>query len=215
MSRKMKVLISLLVAVLVFTIGGTAMALAQEDEDEEEELVTGVEANGLLSKIAEILDIPEDELREAFAQAREELREERFEATFYELINKAEEEELITPEEAEAIREWWEQKPEALDPALLRRAFSFACPRDGQMPGIKRGVRSELKQRLANKFMERAMERECITQGDADEISQWQNSKPEALNRLSPGARVLKAQRGRQMIAVPEGWNGQIPRMAD
>jgi hypothetical protein len=199
-SRKMKVLISLLVAVLVFTIGGTAMALAQEDEDEEEELVTEVEANGLLSKIAEILDIPEDELREAFAQAREELREERFEATFYQLIDKAEGEELITPEEAEAIREWWEQKPEALDPALLQRAFRFACPRDGQMPGIKWGMRSALKQRLANKFMER----ECITQGDADEISQWQNSKPEVLNRLSPGARVLKAQRGRQMLSVAE-----------
>jgi hypothetical protein len=203
-SRKMKVLISLLVAVLVFTIGGTAMALAQEDEDEEEELVTEVEANGLLSKIAEILDIPEDELREAFAQAREELREERFEVTFYQLIDKAEEEELITPEEAEAIREWWEQKPEALDPALLQRAFNYACPRDGQMPGIKWGMRSALKQRLANKFMERAMERECITQGDAGKISQWQENKPEALNNLSPRARVLKAQRGRQMLSVAE-----------
>ena len=196
MSRKMKILISLLVAVLVFTIGGTAMALAQEDEDEEEELVTGVAANGLLSKIAQILDIPEDELREAFAQAREELREEKFEATFYELIDKAEEEELITPEEAEAIREWWEQKPEALDPALLRRAFNYACPRDGQMPGLKRGMRLELKERLANKFMERAMERECITQGDANKISQWQNGQT--------GARVLKIQRGRQMLSIAE-----------
>jgi hypothetical protein len=196
MSKKMKVLISLLVAVLVFTIGGTAMALAQEDEDEEEELVTGVEANGLLSKIAEILDIPEDELKEAFVQARKELSEERFEAAFYELIDKAEEEELITPEEAEAIREWWEQKPEALDPALLRRAFSFACPRDGKLPGLKRGMRLELKERLAKKFMERDMERECIIQGDADEISQWQNGQP--------GARVLKARRGWQVLSVSE-----------
>lgn len=215
MSMKMKVLVSVLVAVLVFTIGGTAMVLAQQDEDEEEELVTGVAANGLLSKIAEILDIPEDELREAFAQAREELREERFEATFYQLIDKAEEEELITSEEAEAIREWWAEKPEALDPALLRRAFSFACPRDGQMPGLKQGIRLEIRQRLANRFMEKAMERECITQGDADEISQWQNSKPEALNNLSPRARVFKAIRSRQKIAVPEGWNGRIPQMAD
>ena len=194
MSKKMKVLISLLVAVLVFTIGGTAMALAQEDEDEEEELVTGVAANGLLSRIAEILDIPEDELREAFAQAREELREEKLEAAFYQLIDKAEEEELITTEEAEEIREWWEQKPEALDPALLQRAFNYVCPRYKQIPGLKQGMRLELKQRLANKFMERAMERECITQGGADEVSQWQNGQPEA--------RVLKAQHGRQMLSV-------------
>ena len=202
MSRKMKILVSLLVAVLVFTIGGTAMALAQEDEDEEEELVTGVEANDLLSRVADILKVPEEDLIDAFTQAREELREEKFNETFYQLIDKAEEEELITPEEAEAIREWWEQKPEALDPALLRRAFSFAGPRDGQMPGLKRGMWPELKQRLANRFMEKAMERECITQGDADEISQWKNGQPEALNRLSPGARVLKAQRGRQMLSV-------------
>jgi hypothetical protein len=202
-SRKMKVLISLLVAVLVFTIGGTAMALAQEDE--EEEMVTEVASNNLLSRVADILNVPEEDLVNAFAQAQKELREEKFNETFYQLIDKAEEEELITPEEAEAIREWWEQKPEALDPALLGRAFSFARPRDEQMSGIKRGMRSELKQRLAKKFMERAMERACITQGDADEISQWQNGQPEALNRLSTGARVLKAQRGRQKIAVPEG----------
>ena len=194
MSKKMKILVSVLVAVLVFTIGGTTMALAQEDE--EEELVTGVEANGLLSKIAEILDIPEDELREAFAQAREELREEKFNETFYQLIDKAEEEELITPEEAEAIREWWEEKPEALDAALLQRTFNYACPRYKQMPGLKRGMRLELKERLANKFMERAMERGCITQGEADKISQWRNGQP--------GARVLKAQRGRQMFSVAQ-----------
>jgi hypothetical protein len=66
-------------------------------------------------------------------------------------------------------------------------------------------MRLELKQRLANQFMERAMERECITQGDADEISQWQENKPEVLNSLSPRARVFKAIRSRQMIAVPEG----------
>ena len=202
MSRKMKILVSLLVAVLVFTIGGTAMVLAQEDE--EEELVTEVEANDLLSRVADILKVPEEDLIDAFTQAREELREEKFNETFYQLIDKAEEEELITSEEAEAIREWWEQKPEALDPALLRRAFSFAGPRDGQMPGLKRGMWPELKQRLANRFMEKAMERECITQGDADEISQWKNGQPEALNRLSPGARVLKAQRGRQMLSVAE-----------
>ena len=202
MSKKMKILVSVLVAVLVFTIGGTAMALAQEDE--EEELVTGVEANGLLSRVADILKVPEEDLIGAFTQAREELREEKFNETFYQLIDKAEEEELITPEEAEAIREWWEEKPEALDAALLQRTFNYACPRYKQMPGLKRGMRLEMKQRLANKFMEKAMERECITQGDAGEISQWQNGQPEALNRLSSGARVLKAQRGRQMLSVAE-----------
>ena len=73
----MKILVSILVAVLVFTIGGTAMVLAQEDEDEEEELVTGVEANDLLSRVADILKVPEEDLIDAFTQAREELRKRR------------------------------------------------------------------------------------------------------------------------------------------
>jgi len=214
-SKKMKILVSVLVAVLVFTIGGTAMALAQEDGDEEADSVPEVASNPLLSKVADILNVPEEDLVNAFTQAREELREEKFNETFYQLIDKAEEEGLITPDEAQAIKDWWEQRPEALDPALLQRAFSFACPRDGQMPGLKRGMRLELKQRLANQFMERAMEREGFTQGDADKISQWQENKPEALNSLSPRARILKAVRGRQKIVVPEGWNGQIPQTAD
>lgn len=212
MSKKMKVLVSVLVAVLVFTVGGTAMVLAQ---DEEEEPVPEVAANSLLARVAEILGVPEEDLTEAFKQARQELMQERWEEAFNQLLDKAVAEGLLIPEEADEIREWWEEKPEALDPALLRRGFGFACPRDGQMPGLKQGIRLEIRQRLANRFMERDMERECITQGDADEIRQWQNSKPEALNSLSPRARIFKAVRGRQMIAVPEGWNGPIPRMAD
>jgi len=212
MSKKMKVLVSVLVAVLVFTIGGTAIALAQE---EEEEPVPEVAANSFLARVAEILGVPEEDLTDAFKQARQELMQERWEEAFNQLLDKAVAEGLLIPEEADEIREWWEEKPEALDPALLRRGFGFACPRDGQMPGLKQGIRLEIRQRLANRFMKRDMERECITQGDADEIRQWQNSKPEALNSLSPRARIFKAVRGRQMIAVPEVWNGPIPRMAD
>jgi len=37
MSKKMKVMISVLVAILVFAIGGTTMALAQDDEEPEED----------------------------------------------------------------------------------------------------------------------------------------------------------------------------------
>jgi len=56
MSKKMKVLVSTLVAVLLLTVGGTAIAMAQE----EEEPAPQVEANGLLTRVAEILDIPEE-----------------------------------------------------------------------------------------------------------------------------------------------------------
>ena len=94
MSKKMKVLVSVLVAVLVFTIGGTAMALAQ---DEEEEPVPEVAANSLLARVAEILGVSEEDLTEAFKQARQELMQERWEEAFNQLLDKAVAEGLLIP----------------------------------------------------------------------------------------------------------------------
>ena len=219
MSKKMKVLVLVLVAIIVLTVGGTTIAMAQEDEEPEpqdEEFTVEVESNGLLTRVAEILGIPEEDLREAFQQARQEMTEERWEEAFNQLLDKAVAEEILAPEEAEEIREWWAQKPEALNSGLLWRASCSVASPDGCMPGVRQGQRPEIRQRLALKFQERAMERVCIAQDETDEIYQWQQNRPESLNQLSPRARIFKAMRNRQMIAVPEGWQGQIPdEMAD
>ena len=218
MSKKMKVLVSVLVAILVLTVGGTTIAMAQEGEEPEpqdEELTAEVGENDFLARVAEILGIPEEELREAFQQARQEMMEERWEKAFNRLLDKAVAEGLLTPEEAEEIREWWEEKPEVLDRNLLRHAFGFRNQHCGQLPGVRWGQRPEIRQRLALKFQERAMERVGITQDGTDEIYQWRQNRPESLNQLSPRARIFKAMRNRQMIAVPEGWNGPMPQIAD
>jgi len=72
MSKKFKVIVSVLIAVLLLTFGGTAVALAQ-DEPEADQTQT---ENGLLARIAEILGVPTEKLVEAFQQARQEMREE-------------------------------------------------------------------------------------------------------------------------------------------
>lgn len=244
MPKKMKVLSSVLVAVLLLTVGGATMAMAQEEEEsepEEDELTTEVEelipelaevmprgeANGLLARVAEILDIPVEELREAFQQAREEMREERFEEALYQLLDKAVDEGLLSPEDAKEIKEWWAQKPEALNLGLLKRAFWAMMPhpeplhRHGSMgiPEIRLHLRERFKQlpgpEMRQEILEKALEEGLISQEKVDAINEWQNSKPEALNRLSPRARIFKAIRGRHMIAVPKAWNRPIPQMAD
>lgn len=208
MSKKMKVLVSVLVAVLVLVVAGTAMVMA-DDGSTATDNETG--RKSLQARVAQNLGITEEELANAFRQAWQEMREE----AFIRFLDKALQNERISQEEYDAIIEWWEQKPEALDEALLPGAFGFACPRDGQMLGIKRGMRLEIRQRLANQFTERAMERECIIQDNADEIGQWRNGNPEALNSPSPRARIFNAIRDRQMIAVPKGWNEPVLQMAD
>jgi len=136
MSRKMKVLVSVLVAVLLLVAGGTATVMAQEDEEPTPQ----VEANGLLARVAEILDIPEDDLVNAFTQARQEMREE----AFLSFLDEAVAEGRLTQEEADEIEEWWQQKPEALEQGLLRHACGFKAMRGEQMPGNRLGVRAKM-----------------------------------------------------------------------
>jgi len=136
MSKRVKVLVSVLVAVLLLVASGTAIAMAQE----EEEPAPPVESNGLLARVAGILGIPEEDLIDAFGQARQEMRE----GVFLDALDKAIEEGIITQEEADEIEEWWEQKPEALDQDLFRHASRFMGPRADCMLGNRLGVRAKL-----------------------------------------------------------------------
>jgi len=137
MSKKVKVIIGVLVAVLVMTFGGTAIAIADEEEETQPALPAepGAVAGNFLTRVAEILDIPEEDLVNAFKQA-------------------------------------W-----------------------GEMP-----------QEIQNRFMER----ERRTQGQIDKV-QEQNMKREQVKQRIQDRVLNKAVRGRHMIAVSNGWQGQIP----
>jgi len=239
MSKKMKVLIAVLVAILTLTVSGAVAVLAQEDEEvelDEEELLgelneimprakmfVSTESSELLSRVAEILGISEEELSGAFAQARQEMTAERCEEAFYEFLERAVEEGLITEEEAEEIEEWWEQRPEALNWAQLRNAFCImrSNPESLTDNGWKgfQGVRQNIQQRLKEcknpelrlEMLEKAIEEGLITEEDASEIKAWTGNKPATLNQLSPQPRIMNAVRGRQMIAIQEGWHGPGP----
>ncbi|MFC2001255.1 hypothetical protein ACFLUZ_01985 [Chloroflexota bacterium] len=70
MSKKLKVSVAALVAILLLTVGGTAMVMA--DEEPTVDLPAG--ANVTLAKVAEILDIPQEELVSILRQAWQEVR---------------------------------------------------------------------------------------------------------------------------------------------
>lgn len=239
MSKKMKVLIAVLVAILTLTVSGAAAVLAQEDEEvelEEGELLgelneimprvkmfVSTESGEILSRVAEILGISEEELSDAFAQAKQEMMAERCEEAFYEFLERAVEEGIITEEEAEEIKEWWEQKPEAFNLAQLRNAFCMMrfnpeSLTDNGWEGFK-GKRQNIQLRLQEfrnpesrmEMLERAIEKGLISEEDVDEIRAWTGNKPTTLNQLSPQPRVMNEVRGRRMIAIQQGWHGPGP----
>lgn len=130
MSKRMKVLVAVLAAVFLLAVGGTAMVMAQ---DEEPAPAPETEANGLLARVAEILDISQEELADAFEQARQEMRQE----TFLRFLEKAVKEGRITQQEADEFLEWWEQRPETCDRLLLRARIHQAIgSRQMQQQGI-------------------------------------------------------------------------------
>jgi len=130
MSKKMKVLVAVLAAILVLAVGGTAVVIAQEEEPPP---TPETEANGLLPRVAEILGISQEELTSAFQQARQEMRQE----TFLRFLDRAVEERRITQEEADEFLEWWEQRPETCDRLLLRaRIHQATRSRQTQQQGI-------------------------------------------------------------------------------
>jgi len=126
MSKKVKVLISTLVIVVLLTVGATATVMAEG----EAETTPPPEAseNTLLERVADILGIDEEDLINAFEQVQQEM----YDDAFINRLNQAVEEGLITREQAgeiiewwelrpdEAIREWWGQKAEVMEPGMFK-----------------------------------------------------------------------------------------------
>ncbi|MFB0558975.1 MAG: hypothetical protein ACETVS_00325 [Dehalococcoidales bacterium] len=189
MSKKMKVFVAVLAATLLLTVGGAATVMA---DDEATSTSNATSTNGLLARVAEILDIPQEDLVNAFQQARQEMREE----AFISYLDKAVEDGLITQEEADEIREWWEQRPEGMQ-HLTPRHFLGKALQNRHMWSAQRGMGEEAFGQAANRIMER-----------------WQN-RLETQNCQFSRDRIRQAMRFQQ-ASCPRGWQlPGTPELAD
>ncbi len=145
MSKKVKVLISVLLVALLLTVGATATVMAEGEE--ETTPPPEASAKGLLERVADILEINKEDLIDAFKQAQQEMRGE----TFIRALNQAVEEGHITQEQADeiikwweqrpddAIREWWGQKPDVIEPGMFKHALRFRASPGFHMQNGSRG----------------------------------------------------------------------------
>ena len=144
MSKKVKVLISVLVVAVLLTMGGVTMVMAEGEEGTTPP--PEARAKGLLERVADILEIDKADLIDAFKQAQQEIRQE----AFIRRLDKAVENGRITQSEADEIREWWEQKPEVLVPGMYPHAFSLPALRGRHMRNGPIGWRCPRLPRLAD-----------------------------------------------------------------
>jgi len=109
---KKKPLMITLVAIAA-TVGITTGLVFAQDENEDV-AQPGAQHEALLEKVCEIYEdntgvaIEPEALKDAFAQAQDEMMAEAMES----YLDKLVEEGVITQEEADKLKEWWEARPE-------------------------------------------------------------------------------------------------------
>lgn len=96
------------IAILAATIGG-AVAFADSPGGDDE--VAAGPAQVFAGKVADALGLSQDEVANAFREARQEMAE----GAMQQRVENALEEGIITQDEATEILDWWQDRPEALE----------------------------------------------------------------------------------------------------
>jgi hypothetical protein len=105
---KLGVIALVVVAVFAAVIGTTVAFAGSPDGDTNAD---GGPRQVFIGKVANILGLEEEQVADAFGQAHQQMFQEAQEQR----IQQAIEDGLITEEEATQIRQWWQDRPEALE----------------------------------------------------------------------------------------------------
>ena len=121
-SKKFIIAGVLAAVLLVGSIGGVALAQTEDGEDTQPQT--------LMARVADILNINQQTLEDAFNQARSEMRDEALDNYLDNLVNEG----TITQEEADQYRAWHQARPDMEPFRQQMREWGEARP-DVQLPG--------------------------------------------------------------------------------
>jgi len=112
MSKKWKIVLAVVAAVVVISLAGAAVALAADGDE------PATTSNPLLSGVAQILGngMTEQQVADALKQARQEVAG----AAITKAIDNAVTNNVITQADAEAIKAWLAQQPDPADKAAIK-----------------------------------------------------------------------------------------------
>ncbi len=208
MARKWKILIGAVLGAALLTLGSVAV-LAQDEPAEKT-----ATRSGLFERVAQILDIPREDLVNAFKQAREEMQAERQagcaerwdafwangQAKALAALDKAVDRGLVSAAEADDIEAWWADRPQAID-KLGEYAF---CNRLAVLGFLKQSRGAGIRE-LAQAALDKAVENDIITAAEAQDITDWWEARPEAVDKL--GGYAVKNLGAGHLLR--QGWGGE------
>lgn len=195
MSKKVKIILSVLLAAVVLTVGVASVAMAQTPPPPQPQS----EGKSLLARVAEILggNVTEQKLIDAFKQANIEARNNAINR----VLERAVSDNCISSAEAEQIRQWWQQRPAAVDsliscflprlaPRLQPIAVKGQLARVAEILGISeeklvnafKQAYKEMREDAFNRALNKAVEQGRLTQEQADKIREKIKEKPGVIN---------------------------------
>ena len=122
--RKKMIIIGLLATVLlVGSVGGVVFAQTENGDDSQPKT--------LMARVAEKLGIGQQELEDAFAEARSEMRDEALDSYLQKLVD----EDKITPDQAVQYKEWLQARPD-MEP-FRQQLREWQQARPGMPPEMK------------------------------------------------------------------------------
>ena len=126
---------SVAVLLIVALVGSTAGAVLAQDGDERQG-----RRGALMARVAEILNIDQQDLESAFKQAQGELREQAIDDRLQELIDDG----TLTEEQADEFREWIEARPDVprVGPRRLQQMVDEGVVTQEQMDELKEWMES-------------------------------------------------------------------------
>jgi polyhydroxyalkanoate synthesis regulator phasin len=184
MGKIAKILLSSILAVTM-VVGTTGMALADDGQSSQPK------PGGLLDRVAQILNIDAQKLKDAFKQALTELRTERQNTGLQNLVDGGK----LTQEQADQLKAWLDSRPDVprVGPNGLDQLLKDGKITQQQYDAYQTWLKSKPdvplpklgEQRLENGF-QKLVENGKLTQEQADQLKAWLDSRPADVPMVGP-----------------------------
>ena len=116
------------------------------------------DSSAVMTRVAEILGIEQATLDSAFATAKDEQAETKFDAKIEGLID----DETLTQDQGDAATGWFEERPSLSGPVAIRLASTDDSDK-------------------VDNFLAKLVENEKLTQDESDALSEWHDDRPDSL----------------------------------
>ena len=180
MSKKLKILLAVVAAVVLFAIGGGVAVMAQYDEDTTQNTTLVAKVAAIRNWLAQRPDPSDKEAWEVWLEARPEIAKSGFLKGLWQAPGRIKQYAYLIG------------KPGAIYRLVLKKTAEILGVTEQELRDAFKQAKSELKEERITPALDKVVENGKITQDEANQIESWWAQRPVALDKVVPGAGLGK-----------------------